>query len=114
MENPNNTPNKQKTIETPSNIQALQVTTGTTLTPAGRGSSQVPPPPRAIGPIADAPRHSTSSNTSKDELSPAMLGVIQRIVSATIREQSAILVPARIATPSDVDAPKKKLKKVPS
>ncbi|KAL0451675.1 UNVERIFIED_CONTAM: hypothetical protein Slati_1145600 [Sesamum latifolium] len=88
MENPNNTTNKQKTIETPSNTQALQVTTGTSLTPTGGGSTPVPvpPPPRALDPVANPPRCSTSSDISMDELSPAMLGVIQRIVSAAIRE----------------------------
>ncbi|KAL0462912.1 UNVERIFIED_CONTAM: hypothetical protein Slati_0178800 [Sesamum latifolium] len=45
MENPNNTANKKKAIETPSNIKALQVTTGTSLTPTGGGSTPVPVPP---------------------------------------------------------------------
>ncbi|KAL0405545.1 UNVERIFIED_CONTAM: hypothetical protein Slati_3868400 [Sesamum latifolium] len=40
-----------------------------------------------------------------EEISPALLGAIQQIVSATIREQVAALAPTRIATPSDVEAP---------
>ncbi|KAL0420857.1 UNVERIFIED_CONTAM: hypothetical protein Slati_3108600 [Sesamum latifolium] len=107
MDNPNNTPNKQKAIETPSNTQALQVNTETSLTPVGGGSTPtpVPPPPRALGPVADPPRRSTSSDTSMDKLSSMMLGAIQRIVSAAIQEQIATLVPARTATPFDVDVP---------
>ncbi|KAL0413471.1 UNVERIFIED_CONTAM: hypothetical protein Sradi_1548800 [Sesamum radiatum] len=62
MESPNNTANKQNAIETPSNTQALQVTIGTPLTQVGGGSTPVPvpPPPRAIGHMADPSRHSTS------------------------------------------------------
>ncbi|KAL0446410.1 UNVERIFIED_CONTAM: hypothetical protein Slati_1768900 [Sesamum latifolium] len=41
-----------------------------------------------------------------EELSPALLGAIQQIVSAVIREQVAALAPTRVAIPSDVDAPK--------
>ncbi|KAL0448296.1 UNVERIFIED_CONTAM: hypothetical protein Slati_1386000 [Sesamum latifolium] len=54
--------------------------------------------------MADPPRHSTSSDTSAEEISLALLGAIQQIVSAAIREQVAALAPARIATPSDVEA----------
>ncbi|KAL0427696.1 UNVERIFIED_CONTAM: hypothetical protein Slati_2944400 [Sesamum latifolium] len=50
------------------------------------------------------PRHSTSSDTSTEETSPALLGAIQQIVSAATREQVEALAPARIATPSDVEA----------
>ncbi|KAL0430438.1 UNVERIFIED_CONTAM: hypothetical protein Sradi_0669800 [Sesamum radiatum] len=52
------------------------------------------------------PTRSTSTDTSTDELSPMMLGAIQRIVSTAIREQIATRVPTRIANPSDVDVPK--------
>ncbi|KAL0434694.1 UNVERIFIED_CONTAM: hypothetical protein Sradi_0177300 [Sesamum radiatum] len=38
-----------------------------------------------------------------DELSPALMGAIQRIVSAAIREQLVVLTPARTITPSDED-----------
>ncbi|KAL0345502.1 UNVERIFIED_CONTAM: hypothetical protein Sradi_4381500 [Sesamum radiatum] len=62
----------------------------------------MPPPLRAVGPMADPPSRSTSSVTSTDELSPTMLGAIQRIVSMAIREHITILVPPRIPTPSDV------------
>ncbi|KAL0367686.1 UNVERIFIED_CONTAM: hypothetical protein Sradi_3658700 [Sesamum radiatum] len=106
MENPNNTVNKQKTTKTPSNTQDLQVTTETSLTPAGGGSAPVPPPLRAIGPVLIPPRRSICLDTSTDELSLVMLEVIQRIVSVAIWEQIATLVPARTATPFDVDVPK--------
>ncbi|KAL0367202.1 UNVERIFIED_CONTAM: hypothetical protein Sradi_3610300 [Sesamum radiatum] len=105
MQNPNNTTNKQKSIETPCNTQALQVAIGTSLPSTGGGSAPVPvpPPPRVIGPVPDPPRCNTSSDTSMDEISLAILGAVQRIVSATIREQIATLVLAHTAAPSDVD-----------
>ncbi|KAL0448636.1 UNVERIFIED_CONTAM: hypothetical protein Slati_1420000 [Sesamum latifolium] len=55
--------------------------------------------------MADPPRRSTSSDTSAEEISPALLGAIQKIVSAAIRQQVAALAPMRMATPSDVEAP---------
>ncbi|KAL0313567.1 UNVERIFIED_CONTAM: hypothetical protein Sradi_5756000 [Sesamum radiatum] len=106
MENFSNAANKQKAIEASANTQALQVATGTSLTSARRGSAPIPPPPGVVGLVADRPRHRTSLDTSMDELSPAMLGAIQRIVSEAIREQITTLVPSSIATPSDVDVPK--------
>ncbi|KAL0434616.1 UNVERIFIED_CONTAM: hypothetical protein Sradi_0169500 [Sesamum radiatum] len=51
------------------------------------------------------PRRSTSSDTSAEEISPALLGAIQQIVSAAVREQVAALAPVCIATPSDVEVP---------
>ncbi|KAL0453937.1 UNVERIFIED_CONTAM: hypothetical protein Slati_1371800 [Sesamum latifolium] len=93
---------KQKAVETGGN-QTLQVAIGTSLTPAGGGSTL--PPPRAISLVADPPKRSTSSDTSTDELSPALMGAIQRIVSAAIREQLAVLTPARTTTPSNEDVP---------
>ncbi|KAL0455732.1 UNVERIFIED_CONTAM: hypothetical protein Slati_0912400 [Sesamum latifolium] len=45
------------------------------------------------------------TDTSAEEISPALLGAIQQIVSAANREQVAALTPTRIATPSDVEAP---------
>ncbi|KAL0408343.1 UNVERIFIED_CONTAM: hypothetical protein Sradi_1768700 [Sesamum radiatum] len=104
MENPSNTNNKQKAIETSGNIQALQVAIGTSLTAARRGSVPTPPPPGVVGPVTDPPRRSTSSNTSTDELSLAILGAIQRIVSAAIREQFVTLASPLTATPSDMGA----------
>ncbi|KAL0401833.1 UNVERIFIED_CONTAM: hypothetical protein Slati_4213200 [Sesamum latifolium] len=44
-------------------------------------------------------------HTSAEEISPALLGAIQQIVYAAIREKVTALVPARVATPSDVEAP---------
>ncbi|KAL0300377.1 UNVERIFIED_CONTAM: hypothetical protein Sangu_3123800 [Sesamum angustifolium] len=48
---------------------------------------QTPPSPRFVGLTADPPHHSTSSDTSTEELSTALLGVVQQIISAAIREQ---------------------------
>ncbi|KAL0395203.1 UNVERIFIED_CONTAM: hypothetical protein Slati_4486500 [Sesamum latifolium] len=61
--------------------------------------------PGVVGPVADPPRRSTSSDTSTEELSPALLGAIYQIVSAAIREQVAVFAHARVATPSEIDAP---------
>ncbi|KAL0309176.1 UNVERIFIED_CONTAM: hypothetical protein Sradi_5859900 [Sesamum radiatum] len=47
---------------------------------------QTPPPLRVVGPTADPPRRNTPSDTSTEELSPALLGAIQQIVSAAIWE----------------------------
>ncbi|KAL0399755.1 UNVERIFIED_CONTAM: hypothetical protein Sradi_2318800 [Sesamum radiatum] len=63
--------------------------------------TQAPPLPRVVGSATDPPRYTTSI----EEISPALLGTIQQIVSATIREEVAALAPTRVATPSDVDAP---------
>ncbi|KAL0415477.1 UNVERIFIED_CONTAM: hypothetical protein Slati_3379600 [Sesamum latifolium] len=41
--------------------------------------------PRIMGPTADPHRRSTSSDTSTEELSPALLGAIQRIVTTALR-----------------------------
>ncbi|KAL0288152.1 UNVERIFIED_CONTAM: hypothetical protein Sradi_7104800 [Sesamum radiatum] len=94
---------KQKAGETGGN-QTLQAATRTSLTSVGGGSTL--PPPRAISLVADPPRRSTSSDTSTDELSSALMGAIQRIVSAAIREQLAVLTPARTIAPSNEDFPK--------
>ncbi|KAL0402492.1 UNVERIFIED_CONTAM: Pro-Pol polyprotein [Sesamum latifolium] len=93
MENPNHPSDKQKVVVTPSGTQALQVVTGMPPTPVLAGSTpvtlpQAPPPPRVAEPVADPPRRSTSSDTSMEEISPALLGAIQQIVSVAIREQT--------------------------
>ncbi|KAL0434144.1 UNVERIFIED_CONTAM: hypothetical protein Slati_2748700 [Sesamum latifolium] len=64
-----------------------------------------PSPSTVRGPVADPPRRSTSSDTSTEELSPALLGDIQQLVTAAILEQVVAIAPTRVATPSDVDAP---------
>ncbi|KAL0405124.1 UNVERIFIED_CONTAM: hypothetical protein Slati_3826300 [Sesamum latifolium] len=109
MENPGNTTSKQKAPETSSSAQALQVVTGIPLTSIVAGSTpatlaQTTPLPWVVGPIADPPKRSTSSDTSAEEISPALLGAIQQIVSTAILEQVAALAPTRVATPSDVEA----------
>ncbi|KAL0451568.1 UNVERIFIED_CONTAM: hypothetical protein Slati_1134900 [Sesamum latifolium] len=110
MENPYHPSDKQKAVAAPSGTQALQVvgrapsalvlvgSTPVTLAPA-------PPPPRAMGPTIDPPRRSTSSDTSTEELSPALLGAIQQIVVAAFREYVSTVAPPRVTTPSDVEAP---------
>ncbi|KAL0391450.1 UNVERIFIED_CONTAM: hypothetical protein Slati_4530100 [Sesamum latifolium] len=96
MENPSNPANKQKIVKTSDNTQALQVVTGMPPTSADGGSApatlaQTPSPPMVADPIADPSRRSTSLDTSMEELSPALLGAVQQIVSAAIREQVAAL-----------------------
>ncbi|KAL0446739.1 UNVERIFIED_CONTAM: hypothetical protein Slati_1801800 [Sesamum latifolium] len=113
MEIPSNPTNKQNTVETSGNTQALQVITRMPPTSASGGSTPatLAPtklPPRVVGPVADPSRRSTSLDTSTEELSPALLGAIHHIVSAAIREQVAVLARARVATPSDIDAPEEK------
>ncbi|KAL0458907.1 UNVERIFIED_CONTAM: hypothetical protein Slati_0517900 [Sesamum latifolium] len=46
-------------------------------------------PPRVMGSAADPHRRSTSSDTSTEELSPALLGAIQQVVAAALREHRA-------------------------
>ncbi|KAL0406129.1 UNVERIFIED_CONTAM: hypothetical protein Slati_3926800 [Sesamum latifolium] len=108
MENPNHPSDKQKAVVTPSGTQALQVIAGMPLAPMFAGSTpvtlaQAPPPPPAVGPAADPPRQSTSSDTSMEELSPALLGAIKQIVAAALREHVSATAPPRVATPSDVE-----------
>ncbi|KAL0454371.1 UNVERIFIED_CONTAM: hypothetical protein Slati_0776300 [Sesamum latifolium] len=69
MEIPSNPANKQNTVETSGNTQALQVVTGMPPTSASGGSTPAAsassiPPPGVVGPVADPPRRSTSSDTS--------------------------------------------------
>ncbi|KAL0463149.1 UNVERIFIED_CONTAM: hypothetical protein Slati_0202500 [Sesamum latifolium] len=89
MENPNQVVDKQKVVAAPIATQALQVMTGAPPPPVVTGSTsaalpQASLPPRVIGPAADPPRRSTSSDTSAEELSPALLGAIQQIVAAAL------------------------------
>ncbi|KAL0308884.1 UNVERIFIED_CONTAM: hypothetical protein Sradi_5830700 [Sesamum radiatum] len=53
--------------------------------------------------MADPPRRRTFSDTSTEQVSPALLQAIQQIVSAAIREQVAALALACVATQSYVD-----------
>ncbi|KAL0458316.1 UNVERIFIED_CONTAM: hypothetical protein Slati_0458800 [Sesamum latifolium] len=75
---------------------SLAPTTGgsapTSLAPA--------PPPQDLQVLWPTPPTQPSSG----ELSPVLLGDIQRLVSAAIREHMSALALARIATTSDVDA----------
>ncbi|KAL0448118.1 UNVERIFIED_CONTAM: hypothetical protein Slati_1939700 [Sesamum latifolium] len=49
--------------------------------------------PRIMGPTADPHRRSTSSDTSTEELSAALLVAIQQIVTAALREHVSIAAP---------------------
>ncbi|KAL0452981.1 UNVERIFIED_CONTAM: hypothetical protein Slati_1276200 [Sesamum latifolium] len=49
--------------------------------------------PRVTGPTSDPPRRSTSSDTSTEELSPALIGAIQQIVAAALREHVSVTAP---------------------
>ncbi|KAL0285783.1 UNVERIFIED_CONTAM: hypothetical protein Sangu_2764100 [Sesamum angustifolium] len=60
--------------------------------------------------MANPLQRNTSSDTSMEEISPALLGAIQQIVSAAILEQVAVLAPARVATPSSVNVPEEEAK----
>ncbi|KAL0462653.1 UNVERIFIED_CONTAM: hypothetical protein Slati_0152900 [Sesamum latifolium] len=51
------------------------------------------PSSKSHGPAADPPRRSTSSDTSTEELSPALLGAIQQIVAAALREHVSVAAP---------------------
>ncbi|KAL0437628.1 UNVERIFIED_CONTAM: hypothetical protein Sradi_0470700 [Sesamum radiatum] len=63
-----------------------------------------PLPPRVTDPVADLPRRSTSSDTSTEELSPALLRAIQQVVAATLREHVPVVAPLRVAPPPEADA----------
>ncbi|KAL0444254.1 UNVERIFIED_CONTAM: hypothetical protein Slati_2148100 [Sesamum latifolium] len=98
MENPNQTADKQKGVAAPIGTQALQVMTGAPPPPVVTGSvpaalPQASLPPRVMGPAADPPRRSTSSDTSTEELSLALLGAIQQIVAAALREHVSVAAP---------------------
>ncbi|KAL0462007.1 UNVERIFIED_CONTAM: hypothetical protein Slati_0088300 [Sesamum latifolium] len=54
-----------------------------------------------MGPAADPPRRSTSSDTSTEELSPALLRSIQQIVAAALREHVSVAAPPRLAPPPE-------------
>ncbi|KAL0434309.1 UNVERIFIED_CONTAM: hypothetical protein Slati_2765200 [Sesamum latifolium] len=108
-----NPANKDKAGKTSGNTQALQVVVGVPPASTVGGSTPAdtdPLLPRVVSLVADPPRRSTSSDTSTEELSPALLETIQQIVSAAIREQMATLDPARVATLSEADALKEETK----
>ncbi|KAL0411973.1 UNVERIFIED_CONTAM: hypothetical protein Slati_3787000 [Sesamum latifolium] len=58
-----------------------------------------------MDPVADPPRRSTSSDTSTEELSPALLRAIQHVVAAALREHVPVAAPTRVAPPPEADAP---------
>ncbi|KAL0416114.1 UNVERIFIED_CONTAM: hypothetical protein Slati_3443300 [Sesamum latifolium] len=99
---------KQKAWAAPFATQALQVMTGAPPLPVVTGSvpaalPQASLPPRVIGPVADPPRRRTSSDTSTEKLSPALLGAIQQIVAAALREHVSVAAPPRLAPPSEAE-----------
>ncbi|KAL0448563.1 UNVERIFIED_CONTAM: hypothetical protein Slati_1412700 [Sesamum latifolium] len=110
MENPNQAADKQKAVAAPIATQALQVVTGAPPPPVVTGSAsaalpQASLPPRVIDPAADPPRRSTSSDTSKEELSPALLGAIQQIVAVALQEHVPVAAPSRLTPPPEAHVP---------
>ncbi|KAL0428673.1 UNVERIFIED_CONTAM: hypothetical protein Slati_3042100 [Sesamum latifolium] len=109
MKNPNQTTDKQKGTAPPIGTQALQVITGAPPLPGVTGSTpaallRAPLPPRVTDPVADLPRRSTSSDTSTEELSPALLRAIQYVVAAALREHVLVAAPPGVAPPPEADA----------
>ncbi|KAL0447246.1 UNVERIFIED_CONTAM: hypothetical protein Slati_1852500 [Sesamum latifolium] len=107
-ENTNQATDKQKTVAAPIATQALQVMTGAPPPPVVTGSTpdalpQASLSPRIMGPTADPHRRSTSSDTSTEELSPALLGAIQQIVMAALREHVSVVAPPRLAPPPEAE-----------
>ncbi|KAL0405961.1 UNVERIFIED_CONTAM: hypothetical protein Slati_3910000 [Sesamum latifolium] len=103
METPN-TPGKQKVGETPIvTTQALQVVWSTSLTPISRLTATATP--RSVDHAADLPRITVSPDAPSVELSSNFLGTIQQMITSAIHEQLAVLIPARVTTPSEVAAP---------
>ncbi|KAL0405937.1 UNVERIFIED_CONTAM: hypothetical protein Slati_3907600 [Sesamum latifolium] len=118
MENPNQAADKQKAVAAPIATQALQVVTGAPPPPVVTGSAsaalpQASFPPRVIGPAADPPRRSTSSNTSTEELSLALLGAIQQIVAAALREHVPVAAPPQLIPPLEAHVSEEKDEAVP-
>ncbi|KAL0433684.1 UNVERIFIED_CONTAM: hypothetical protein Slati_2702700 [Sesamum latifolium] len=108
MENPNQTADKQKGVAAPIATQALQVMTGAPPPPVVTGSTPAALPqaslsPRIMGPTTDPHRRSTFSDTSTEELSPALLGAIQLIVMAALREHVSVAAPPRLAPPPEAE-----------
>ncbi|KAL0394416.1 UNVERIFIED_CONTAM: hypothetical protein Slati_4407800 [Sesamum latifolium] len=95
METPSNATNKQKVVEAPGNAEALQVVAGSSLASTSRVSvlpplALVPPSPKPTNSLSDPSQHSTSSDNSSRELSPALSGAIQRMISMPIQEQKGL------------------------
>ncbi|KAL0373918.1 UNVERIFIED_CONTAM: hypothetical protein Sradi_3307500 [Sesamum radiatum] len=118
MENPNQAADKQKGVAAPIDTQALQVMTGASPPPMVTGSApaaipQVSLSPRIMGPTADPHCRSTSSDTSTEELSPALLGAIQKIVAAALREYVSVAAPSRLAPPPEEEVLEEEVRKRP-
>ncbi|KAL0433289.1 UNVERIFIED_CONTAM: hypothetical protein Slati_2663200 [Sesamum latifolium] len=115
MKNPNQTTDKQKGVASPIGTQALQVIAGAPPPPGATGSAsaalpQTSLPPRVMGPAVEPPHRSTSSDTSTEELSPALLGAIQQIVAAALREHVPIAAPLRLTLPPEANVPEEEVK----
>ncbi|KAL0427231.1 UNVERIFIED_CONTAM: hypothetical protein Slati_2897900 [Sesamum latifolium] len=73
---------------------------------SGSASAALPQaslPPRVIGPAADPPCRSTSSDTSMEELSPTLLGAIRQIVAVALREHVPVVAPPRLTPPPEAN-----------
>ncbi|KAL0373709.1 UNVERIFIED_CONTAM: hypothetical protein Sradi_3286600 [Sesamum radiatum] len=106
------TTDKQKGTAPPISTQALQVIIGAPPLSGVTGSTPaaLPPaplPPRVTDPVADPSCRSTSSDTSTEELSPALLRAIQHVVAIAIREHVPVAAPPRVAPPPEADTPNK-------
>ncbi|KAL0449591.1 UNVERIFIED_CONTAM: hypothetical protein Slati_1515500 [Sesamum latifolium] len=114
MENPNQTTDKQKVVASPIGTQALHVIAGAPPPPVVTGSAsaalpQASLPPKVTGPTANPPRRSTSSYTSTEELSPALLGAIQQIVAAALQEHVPIVGPPQLTPPPEANVPEEEV-----
>ncbi|KAL0434260.1 UNVERIFIED_CONTAM: hypothetical protein Slati_2760300 [Sesamum latifolium] len=83
--------------------QAIWIVLSTSLTPIFGSTATTTP--RSIDPATDTPMMTVSSDAPPMELSSNLLGTIQQMIVSAIREQLAVLVPARVTTPSEVMDP---------
>ncbi|KAL0456224.1 UNVERIFIED_CONTAM: hypothetical protein Slati_0961600 [Sesamum latifolium] len=105
METPSNLPNKQKAGEAPAaaTTQALQVVPSAPL--AFLSVTTTTATPRSTDPAADTPRITVTQDTPCVELSPTLLGTLQRMITSAIREQLTVLAPVQVTTQPQVAVP---------
>ncbi|KAL0412192.1 UNVERIFIED_CONTAM: hypothetical protein Slati_3808900 [Sesamum latifolium] len=104
METPSNAPNKQKAGEAPAaTTQTLQVVPRASLTSLSRTAETATS--RSTDLATDAPRTTISPDTPPVELSPNLLGTLQQMITSSIREQLAVLVPTQVTTQPEVAVP---------
>ncbi|KAL0394375.1 UNVERIFIED_CONTAM: hypothetical protein Slati_4403700 [Sesamum latifolium] len=114
MENPNQTTDKQKVVASPISIQALQVIAGAPP-PLGRQGPPLLPYLRHLclqkswALQLTPPRSKHVFDTSTEELSPALLGAIQQIIAAALREHVPIAAPPRLTPPPEANVPEEEV-----